>query len=432
MKKFIIAMLCVAVLFGFAACDNSTGNPADTDTTTSTPVSEAAQLRSAAQFVESLLYTPVSAGGMGTPATAPIINVVDIINSASEYNASFADEKLTITREYPEGGNVVGEVTVVLSGTYKAPTDKDTADGTLDVNDYTVSATDLKILGNGDYQTISFSVTAPVKGIVIESIKADGSSWAYEVNSQATIYAPLPDQAASATVTIPVVVSYSADDSAIPTVETKKFDSGLVAVLSTLLSKGSFDPQSYVITDVIGNASGSGYLAQLKTPANLAQLITDVTTMIGKTPVTGLTTVTPNWSVDDSKSDTTNNVGTVTLSVEAKNYKMGTASISGTFALSFDGKQPVSATEIALTNLVITGSINLEGCDYPITLVSSAENHPIAAKEFKNLNAVLNSAAEGGAIESFAVPTSQTISVGDLTGIATVEGFVYELPVSTT
>ena len=41
MKKFIIAMLCVAVLFGFAACDNSTGNPADTDTTTSTPVSEA-------------------------------------------------------------------------------------------------------------------------------------------------------------------------------------------------------------------------------------------------------------------------------------------------------------------------------------------------------------------------------------------------------
>ena len=299
-------------------------------------------------------------------------------------------------------------------------------------SDYTVSATDLKILGNGDYQTISFSVTAPVKGIVIESIKADGSSWAYKVNSQATIYAPLPDQAASATVTIPVVVSYSADDSAIPTVETKKFDSGLVAVLSTLLSKGSFDPQSYVITDVIGNASGSGYLAQLKTPANLAKLITDVTTMIGKTPVTGLTTVTPNWSVDDSKSDTTNNVGTVTLSVEAKNYKMGTASISGTFALSFDGKQPVSATEIALTNLVITGSINLEGCDYPITLVSSAENHPIAAKEFKNLNAVLNSAAEGGAIESFAVPASQTISVGDLTGIATVEGFVYELPVSTT
>lgn len=55
MKKFIIAMLCVAVLFGFAACDNSTSNPADTDTTTSTPVSEATQLRSAAQFVERLL-----------------------------------------------------------------------------------------------------------------------------------------------------------------------------------------------------------------------------------------------------------------------------------------------------------------------------------------------------------------------------------------
>ena len=134
MKKFIIAMLCVAVLFGFAACDNNTSNPADTDTTTSTPVSEAAQLRTAAEKVANLFYTP---SDKDDSDSAPVIDVAGIIKSANQYNSEFADGVLTVTTDYPVGGNIVGSVTVALSGDkYTAATAS--ADGTLDVDDYVV------------------------------------------------------------------------------------------------------------------------------------------------------------------------------------------------------------------------------------------------------------------------------------------------------
>ena len=418
MKKFIIAMLCVAVLFGFAACDNSTSNPADTDTTTSTPVSDAAQLKEAASKVADWLYDSDAS-----------IKVVDIIKNAT-FNTSFADGKLAITKSYPAGGDVVGEVTVVLSGSYTTKPDAD-GKGVLDVDDYTVSATGLQIMGANDYETVTFSITAPIDGVTVNGIKTDNTYKGITVDTDAAIYAPLPDQAAAASVTVPVMVSYSVSgQSQVPTMESKTFGSSdlVTAIVTGFVDDAAkYNPQNYVIGTVIGSAgTDGGYLYELKKADNLASLLKDVATKIGGTDVNGLTTVTPVWTVDSSKSEAgVKDVGTVTLTVVADEYKMGKATLSGTFTFTFDGTRAVTADnkEVVLTNLVITGDISLSGCGYPITIVSDAENHPVAAKAFTGLSAVLNETINGK-VTSF----TGTANIGDLTGIADVEGISYELP----
>ena len=420
MKKFIIAMLCVAVLFGFAACDNSTSNPADTDTTTSTPVSEATQLRSAAQFVEALLYTSVSSG---ETATDPIINVADIISqdNVSEFNAKFADGKLTITKTYPEGGEVVGTISVVLSGQYTAPSAADKADGTLNVDDYTVSASDLQIFDGEDYQTVSFSVTAPVKGVSVSAIKADGSAWTYSTSS-AAIYAPLPDQ--TATVTLPVVVSIPADENAKPVTETKTFSDGLVSVLATVLN-GNSDPKSFV-----ENVAKTDYLVDLKTAFGTALASTGDIYKAALTTdkVEGLTAAIANNLVKEGEAEIESKV---VLTVSATDYVFKTESgqpdktITGTLTFTFDGKRTKGADTVNLSKLVVTGNCTLAGGDYVIDVVSD-DAFPVKVATLSDCSVTV----DGDDSKKVTVISMTGLDKADLTGRANIEGITFTLPAS--
>ena len=412
MKKFNIAILFVAVMFGFAACDNSTSNPADTDTTTSTPVSEATQLRSAAASLADWFYSTT-----GDDGKAPI-DIKGIIEGADNYNAKFADGKLTITKSYPAGGNIVGTVSVVLSGQYTAPSAADKADGKLNVDDYTVSATDLQIFEEGDYQTVSFSVTAPVSGIAIEKIKADGSSWSYVTASKtATIYAPLPDQ--TATVTMPVVIATSADQNVNDVLETKTFSDGLVSVLSTVLD-GTASSKAFV-----ENVAKTDYLVALKTAFGTALASGgDLDKVLFSTDkVEGLTATIAN---NAGAATETKEESTVVLTVTADDYEFTTdKTITGTLTFTFDGERPKGQTSVKLSNLVVTGSCTLAGGDYVIDVVSD-EDYPVKAEELSNCTVTVDADDSSDVTEIAVTGFAQA----DLTGRANIEGITFTLPAS--
>lgn len=408
MKKFIIAMLCVAVLFGFAACDNSTSNPADTDTTTSTPVSEATQLRSAAQALASWFY----------PAQGDaLIDIDGIISSADKYNASFADGKLTITKSYPAGGEIVGTVSVVLSGQYTAPSAADKADGKLNVDDYTVSASDLQIFDGEDYQTVSFSVTAPVKDASITGIKADGSAWELSASS-VTIYAPLPDQ--TATITMPIVVATSADPNVNDVLETKTFSDGLVPVLTTIIGNAASNPESFV-----ENVAKSDYLAALKTAFGTALASDgDLDKVLFSTDkVEGLTATIAN---NAGKATETKEESTVVLTVTADDYEFTTdKTISGTLTFTFDGEREIGKNSVTLSNLVVTGNCTLAGGDYVIDVVSD-EDYPVKAEKLSNCTVTVD-ADDSSDVTAISVTG---FAQADLTGRANIEGITFTLPAS--
>lgn len=412
MKKFIIAMLCVAVLFGFAACDNSTGNPADTDTTTSTPVSEAAQLRTAAEKVANLFYTP---SDKDEPDSAPVIDVVGIIKSANQYNSEFADGVLTVTTDYPVGGNIVGSVTVALSGDkYTAATAS--ADGTLDVDDYVVSATNLQIAEGTEYYSVSFSLTGPVDGVSLTGIKTNGS---YTLSaSSPKIYAPLPDQDASITLSVPV--SYTMVEGTTEyTTEVKQFNSAdlKTAVMTILGDASAYDPESYI--DTVARA----YLATIGT--NLGTLFNDVETVRGGKTVEGLK-ATVARTVDASKSDDKTEVNSVVITITGDEYEIATGyDVTGTLVLTFNGTRDKStqSADIQLGKCVITGSVALAGGNYPINVVSDAD-YPATAEGFSGVTVTLASASETAAISKL---KNSSPAFGNLTGRADIEGITFTL-----
>lgn len=399
MKKFIIAMLCVAVLFGFAACDNSASNPADEDTSTSVPVTEAAQMRSAAEAINLWLY-----------GSTKFVDVAGMIDKADIYNASFADGKFTITETYPAGGEKVGTVTVVLSGQYTAPTAS--ANGTLNVDDYTVSATDLQILdsNSNDYATASFTVTAPVKGVTITVDRTTGS---WSKSGSATIYAPLPGQNAS--VTLPVAVATDADGNSV--VETKTFSDGLVTVLTTLNKEETCNPESFIKT-----VATTDYLTDLKTAFGTALAKGgDINTLL-------FGTAEEKAKIEDLTASIVNNVatenqkGTVVLTVTADEYAFTTGkTISGTLTFTFDGTR--SGTTVTLSSLEITGSCTLAGGDYVLEVVSD-EDFPVSVETLSGCNVKVDAQTVSKVTEI----TATGFANADLTGRASIEGITFTLP----
>ena len=414
MKKFMILLLSLAVLFSFAACDNSSNTPAD-DTTTSTPVSEAAQMREAANEIVNLLYAS------GT--SEPTIDVKAIIGEATKFNSTFADGTLKITKEYPEGGDVVGTVTVVLSGQYTKPTSSTAADGKLNVDDYTVSAEDLQIIEDGDYKTESFSITAPVKGISLSDIKADGSAWKMTGADSAVIYAPLPDQAASATITAPVTVAMTNDIVHQEIKETKTFASGLVTVLATLVANDNNDapsPDGFVLsvatTDYLTKVKGAFETAISSPSGDLYKvLFTDDT-------VEGLTATINNNA--GNKTETAEE-STVVLIVNATNYKFDTdKTITGTLTFTFDGERTLGKPTVNLSNLVITGSCTLAGGDYVIDVVTD-EDYPITADITKfTAKALTVDANDSTKVSAISLDGFDS---ADLKGRASIEGITFAL-----
>ena len=398
MKKFIIAMLCVAVLFGFAACDNSSSNPAEDDSSTSVPVTEATQMRSAAGYINNWLY-----------GNNKVIDVAAIIDNADIYNAAFANGELTITETYPAGGSKVGTVTVVLSGQYSEPTASD--DGSLDVDDYTVSATDLQILEGTDYSTVSFTVTAPVTGVTVKVNKSTGS---WTKSGTATIYAPLPDQNASAT--LPVTVAYDSEGKAIK--ESKTFGDGLVTVLTTLNTPATGAAENVKYVEGVAKT----YLAELKT--SFAAALADggdINTLL-------FGTAEEKAKIEDLTASIVNNVatenqkGTVVLTVTADEYAFTTGkTISGTLTFTFDGTR--SGTTVTLSSLEITGSCTLAGGDYVLEVVSD-EDFPVSVETLSGCNVTVDAQT----VSKVTKITATGFANADLTGRASIEGITFTLP----
>ena len=197
MKKIMILMLSLAVLFSFAACDNST--PADTeDTPSGTPVTVDAT-KYAAETVNGLLFT-------GSEAK---IDIPSIIKDATSVNTEVSGQKVVITKKYPQGSALVGTVTLTLDGTYTAA--KDDKDATLAVTKYTVAAEDLQIPaaspvgGVSEVQNVTFSIDGIVAGDLVYTFANVGSIKRTTGDVEiADVYTTLPIQSASITMGIPV------------------------------------------------------------------------------------------------------------------------------------------------------------------------------------------------------------------------------------
>ena len=83
MKKFLIALLAIAVIFGFAACDNSSSTP-DTGDATETPIN-IDYAKYAADKTVDLFYD-----------ATPSINIATLITTANEYERSFDGKNVVI------------------------------------------------------------------------------------------------------------------------------------------------------------------------------------------------------------------------------------------------------------------------------------------------------------------------------------------------
>ena len=376
MKKIMILMLSLAVLFSFAACDNST--PADTeDTPSGTPVTVDAT-RLAADQLKSLVFDGK-------------INVSEIITKATKDNTVVSGETVVITQNYPQGGNIVGSVTLTLSGTYKEGEAADDPD-TLTVLNYELAATDLQVanassgVGLADVEKVSFDVEGIITGVSY-SIK---DSVATDTVSTVTVKTPLPTQKASITMRIPVSVNMGAY-----TYETKEISGAdLIEALSTVVEEDDNNSVKYM-EEVYGN-----YWAVINEKDT--DLIGVVNSYLSDEDYTNeKASVDVKYNVTKPATQGTNGKyteeGNVVVTFEGKKYVFeGTSNkveMTGKVTMTFkatrtaDNETALATTSLELGDYTIEGTGVSLSCDkfYPVTLsttraITGAENgHDIEA-----------------------------------------------------
>ena len=358
MKKFLIALLAIAVIFGFAACDNSSSTP-DTGDATETPIN-IDYAKYAAEETVGLFYD-----------TNPSINIATLITTANEYERSF-DGKNVVIEKTTTTGPYVGTIKVTLSGDYTAPKAPAT-DGTLSVNDYTIEATDLKVYGDGSststsstYRTYSFNITGAIAGISDLTIADEKTVPA--ISGSVVAYAPLSGQTASITMAVPV--SEDADGNV--TYETRTYsDAEYKNNLAALA--GTNNPAEYMKTVI------KTYLADVN--AKDVDLVTLVAKFVNGTVTeeekkTADASVTYTVTTEATEENKWKEDGVVTISFKGTGYEMNDSKIDGAFTLSFpkatrSGSNAAPDEKVAVTlgaEFEITGTgLKLSGQDYPVT-----------------------------------------------------------------
>ena len=376
MKKIMILMLSLAVLFSFAACDNST--PADTeDTPSGTPVTVDAT-RYAAETVNGLLFT-------GSEAK---IDIPSIIEDATSVNTEVSGQKVVITKKYPQGSALVGTVTLTLDGTYTAA--KDDKDATLAVTKYTVAAEDLQIPaasssvgGVGEVQNVTFSIDGIVAGNLVYTFAKDGSIKSTTGDVEITeVYTTLPIQSASITMGIPVAKNSNGYVYETQTISGENFVEALATVGNThsaiAFMKTTFDAYWAQINGNDGNIVSVIKTGITATSQDTAKTYAEVTYAPGAT------------AQEDGKYVQKGNVEVVFHGVD---FAFGSAKLNGTFTMNFATTR-TGATEAAIVNstdLVITGytisaeDVKLAGVSYPVTISGditgvATDAHEITAK----------------------------------------------------
>ena len=374
MKKIMILMLSLAVLFSFAACDNST--PADTeDTPSGTPVTVDAT-KYAADTVNELLFTVSEAK----------IDIPSIIKDATSVNTEVSGQKVVITEKYPQGSALVGTVTLTLDGTYTAA--KDDKDATLAVTKYTVAAEDLQIPaasvgGVSEVQNVTFSIDGIVAGDLVYTFAKDGSIKSTTGDVELTeVYTTLPIQSASITMGIPVAKNSNGYVYETQTISGENFVEALATVgkahSAIAFMKTTFDAYWAQINGNDGNIVSVIKTGITATSQDTAKTYAEVTYTPGAT------------AQEDGKYVQKGNVEVVFHGVD---FAFGTAKLNGTFTMNFATTR-TGETEAAIVNatdLVITGytisaeDVKLTGVSYPVTISGditgvATDAHEITAK----------------------------------------------------
>ena len=182
MKKFIIAMLCVAVLFGFAACDNSSNTPADDETTTGGVTTE---LANKAANTAIMLINGTTDGFKGVVASA---NMEDMVGKAID-----AITTVTYTKETAaEFGLAPTTQTIVLKGidTTANPTDATTS-YTVKFNTFEYTYTAESYDANGEVIKSVAKINGYLAGSITAAVTKDATTKlvkAYTVTSTSAEY----------------------------------------------------------------------------------------------------------------------------------------------------------------------------------------------------------------------------------------------------
>ena len=158
MKKFLIALLAIAVLFSFAACDNNSNGPSD-DTVTG-GVTEGVVRGVATQINEYL---------QDTSSTTDVLTILDSANAKKENlsadHLSYTISKEDITTAIPGTNVVATDVTLTVKGEMNednVTNGNGTQKITLGSYTYTVTAPVMDAAGN--YETLKASISGALVG----------------------------------------------------------------------------------------------------------------------------------------------------------------------------------------------------------------------------------------------------------------------------
>ena len=167
MKKFIIAMLCVAVLFGFASCDNSSNSPADDQT--STGVSDYVISKLAKDTPTDINTALDSTSGV---FVASKLTVTDG-KLADGYALGDGYKTLSYTKtEEAEGQKPETGYTITLKG--YASTSSNTT--TVTLQEYEYKFTEADFGADGNYVTVSGTVSGYLTGTMTVTTTGSGET----------------------------------------------------------------------------------------------------------------------------------------------------------------------------------------------------------------------------------------------------------------
>ena len=167
MKKFLIALLAIAVLFSFAACDNNSSSP-DQGGTTLGP--NDTYNKAAASIVDELIK------GTGSNGVKDLLGKSTTLLTDGKYNADYTS--FTVEATLAEGFLNESDTTATLVVTGKQASGFDAkAGGTINLERYTLTftapATDI---ATGNDSTATGSVSGYVNGTIVVKIDAEGKA----------------------------------------------------------------------------------------------------------------------------------------------------------------------------------------------------------------------------------------------------------------
>lgn len=194
MKKIMILMLSLAVLFSFAACDNSSNTP---DTSDETVGLSDYEIKNVASQISKLLQSGKTSD-LG--AIDAILQTSNLLDSANEYapvkGITIADDYTSITKTITledgiEGFSANTEVVFTVNGVDKNPTTTKGGTKTIALETYTYKFSTAAPDANGNNVVLSGELSGySVGGSVAVTLDATGKATSIIVTNPTTVLLP--------------------------------------------------------------------------------------------------------------------------------------------------------------------------------------------------------------------------------------------------